>query len=117
MSDIICPEQFDDWEEAYDDWKDDMEDVDEAEDDLVVAGGAAAAAALTIETGVGLIAFGIAFGAELEAADDLVDARRKANESAAKSNAEGSKYEDCVEDFKNLQPVVTPLPIVTPLPP
>jgi len=105
---IICPDQFEEWEEEYKEWEDCKDDESEAAEDYLKAVAAAeiacAGAIALVETVIGGIVGGAACAAALwnmwDSADDWGDKIEDCNKKADESNAEGEKYKKCVNDHK-----------------
>jgi hypothetical protein len=117
MAEEVCPEEFEDWQEAYKEWETAGKTADEAAQDYLrlqlVASAVCTAAAFA--NPVALVGCAAAVAAAIDAADDAIRARDEEIRLSEESNTKGDAYKQCVEDHKKQQPVVTPLPIVTPL--
>lgn len=104
----ICSDQFEEWAEEYNEWLDCTDDQSEAMEDYWIANAAAVAtcggALATVGTIVGGIVGGAACAVTLwivwDAADDWGKKIKDCNEMAIRSNEEGEKYKECVNDHK-----------------
>ena len=105
---ILCPDQFEEWEEEYEEWEGCENGESEAFEDylkaVATAEVACVGAVLTVETIIGGIIGGAACGLTLwnmwDSADDWGDKIEECNEKAADSNREGEKYINCVNEHK-----------------
>ena len=105
---VPCEQELEKWQDLYDDWDECHDEIGEYKetalqlDAAMVA--ACGAAVLTVETVIGGIigagACGIAWWQLDDALDDLNDKIKSCNKKAAKSDAQGNKYNKCVGDHK-----------------
>jgi hypothetical protein len=104
----ICKTELDKWQDRYDDWKEASDRVDDLRDDALLADaamattcGIAVIASVTIIGGIiGGGACAVAVGKLTDAILDLKDGVAKANDKAARSDAQGAAYNKCVADHK-----------------
>lgn len=124
MTNVICPNEFKEWEKAYDEWKDCKVVEEDRKEDAIAADLAFGTACAGAIAASGTIVGGVIGGAAcLTALWNLKRSIKRygrqideCRELGVASNNVGDKYKKCVGDHKS-DPVVTPLvePIVTPL--